>query len=191
MLPVGNVLVSDDVRDVKFVCDIARCHGGCCVAGDAGAPLEPEEIEQIMENLDAVIPYMTTNGINVVKEGGAFDYDMYGKFVTPLVDGRECAFVYFTGRIARCAIEKAFEKGESTFRKPLSCHLYPIRITRSENFEAANYHQWSVCVKALVRGAKENVPLYVFLKEPLIRCYGQQWYEELLQAIDVTKNPSH
>lgn len=192
MIPVGSSLVSDDVSDVRFVCDVARCKGACCVAGDAGAPLEPEEIELLQENLEGFMPFMTPQGLEAINQGGVFDYDMSGKFVTPLVEGRECAFAYFSGSIARCAIEKAWELGKSAFRKPVSCHLYPIRISHYNGFDAVNYHQWSVCYKALIKGKNENVPLYRFLREPLIRKYGEGWYNELIEAIaQCTKKPEH
>ncbi len=190
MIPVANTLVSNDISDVYFVCDIARCKGACCVAGDAGAPLEVEEIELLIENLDGFMPFMTPKGSEIVNQAGVYDYDISGKYVTPLVDGRECAFAYFTGGIARCAIEKAWEQGKSGFRKPVSCHLYPIRVSCYNGFDAVNYHQWSVCRKALIKGKNENVPLYRFLREPLVRKYGESWYVELDEAIaQSTKKP--
>ncbi|MDZ4205193.1 MAG: DUF3109 family protein [Bacteroidales bacterium] len=190
MIPVGATLVSDDVRDIHFSCDIARCKGACCVAGDAGAPLDLEEIEILQENLEEFMHFMTPQGIEVVNEGGVFDYDLSGKYVTPLVNGCECAFAFFTGGMARCAIEKAWEQGKSLFRKPVSCHLYPIRISQYNGFDALNYHKWSVCHKALVKGKNENMPLFRFLREPLIRRYSEEWYHELANTfLEINNKP--
>jgi len=187
MIPVRETLVSDDVAQVRFCCDLARCFGACCVAGDAGAPLEVEEIAMIQDKLDAITQFMTPAGIEAVNQHGVFDYDAAGKYVTPLIEGRECAFVFFAGKIARCAIEKAYDAGKIDFRKPVSCHLYPIRITRHNGFEAVNYHKWSICNKALLNGEMLDLPLYRFLKDSLIRKYGEEWYEELLEMIRVSK----
>lgn len=187
MISVEHTLVSDDVALVRFCCDLPRCNGACCVAGDAGAPLDIEEIHLIQEDLDKIIPYMTPGGVKTVEEQGVFDYDAAGKYVTPLIEGRECAFVYFAGKIARCAIEKAYEDRKIMIRKPVSCHLYPIRITSYQDFDALNYNKWSICSKALQKGSVMNMPLYVFLKEPLIRKYGQAWYDELVESIHLIK----
>ena len=190
MIPVGETLISDDIAQVRFCCDLPRCYGACCVAGDAGAPLEEEEIALILEHFDEISPFMTEKGIEVVEKNGVFDYDASGNYVTPLVDGRECAFVYFTGKIARCAIEKAWESEKIIFRKPVSCHLYPIRITSYNGFDAVNYHKWSICNKALDHSKKLQLPLYKFLKESLIRKYGEAWYEDLVQTIiQINKKP--
>ncbi len=183
MIPVKCDLVSDDVALVKFCCDLPLCKGACCVAGDAGAPLEIDEIHLIQENLDEIIPYMTPEGAKTVEDQGVFDYDAAGKYVTPLIGGRECAFVYFSGKIARCAIEKAYDDRKILIRKPVSCHLYPIRITSYQDFDAVNYHKWSICNKALQKGSAMNLPLYAFLKAALIRKYGQVWYNELVESI--------
>lgn len=190
MIPVGETLVSDDIASVKFCCDLPRCLGACCVAGDVGAPLEEEEIALIQDSLDAIIPFMTPKGIETVEESGVFDYDAAGNFATPLIEGRECAFVYFTGKIAHCAIEKAYDAGKIDFRKPVSCHLYPVRITKYNGFDAVNYHKWSVCSKALTKGSQLDLPLYKFLKDSLVRKYGQDWYDELLETIaQMNKKP--
>ncbi len=190
MIPVDNTLVSDDVAQIKFCCDLPRCHGACCVAGDAGAPLDEDEIALIQDGLEEIKPYMSQQGIEVVDENGVFDYDASGNYVTPLVSGRECAFVFFTGKVARCAIEKAFQDGQIDFQKPVSCHLYPVRITAYNGFDAVNYHKWSICSKALVKGKELNLPLYKFLKDSLIRKYGKDWYNELAETIEqINKKP--
>jgi hypothetical protein len=169
---------------VQFVCNVKRCLGACCVAGDAGAPLEESEISVLEDYLDKIRPYMTERGIKSVQELGVFDYDMKGDFVTPLVNGGECAFTNFHNGIAYCAIEKAYEDGKIPFQKPVSCHLYPVRITRFNKMEAVNYDKWQICKPALKNGKKIGVPLYVFLKSSLSRKYGKEWYDELVKAIE-------
>jgi len=184
MIIVGNCNISDDIRDVCFVCDVKKCLGACCVEGDAGAPLEMEEISELEDYIDEIKPYMLDSGIEVVEASGVFDYDAEGSFVTPLVNDRECAFVYFEDGIAKCAIEKAWEEKKQPFQKPVSCHLYPIRINSHEHFDALNYHKWPICKDALRKGRKLGVPMYKFLKEPLIRKYGKQWYDMLVKEIE-------
>ena len=183
MIAIDNTLISDDIRDICFVCDLEKCKGACCVEGDAGAPLEEDEISIIEDCLDEIEPYMTPDGLEVVKKSGVFDYDMFGHFVTPLVHDHECAFVYFENGIAFCAIEKAFRKGKIDFQKPVSCHLYPVRVSGHNDFSALNYHEWHICHEALRNGKKNNVPLYVFLKEPLIRKFGEDWYLQLMESV--------
>jgi len=184
MIKVKNTLVSDDLVTVKFCCDLPGCLGGCCVEGDAGAPLEEEEISLIEDELEHIIPYMTERGQGVVRKNGVFDYDIEGKFVTPLVNDAECAFTNFDNGIAWCAIERALQEGKTNLPKPVSCHLYPIRIIKKEDFEAVNYHKWSVCKPALKKGRRENLPLYIFLKDALIRYFGESWYDELILRIE-------
>jgi hypothetical protein len=184
MIAVDKTLISDDIISVKFVCDLNKCLGACCVEGDAGAPLEEDEISIIEDAIDEIKPYMVPDGIEVVEKNGVFDYDMFGHFVTPLVHDRECAFVYFKDGTVYCAIEKAFLEGKISFQKPISCHLYPIRISGYTGLEALNYHEWPICHVALKKGEVNNVPLYVFLKEALIRKYGIAWYEQLVHTIN-------
>ncbi len=176
---IGQTIVSDDLKMVSFCCDLQLCKGACCVEGDAGAPLEEEEVSLLEDQIGNIEPFMTHRGIEQLKESGVFDYDAGANLVTPLVKGRECIYVYFEDGIARCAIEKAFEQKKITFQKPLSCHLYPVRISRMKEYEAVNYHKWGICSKALERGQKEHVPLYRFLEEALTRKYGAAWYEQL------------
>lgn len=185
MISVNNILVSDDVKDICFICDLQKCKGACCVEGDAGAPLEEEEISLLEDYVEEVYPYMLPGGIETVESLGVFDYDMFGHFVTPLVHGKECAFVYFENGITRCAIEKAYQEGKIPFAKPVSCHLYPIRISGTRDFEAVNYQEWSICEDALKKGSREKVPLYVFLKDALVRKYGEAWYQQLVKLLEV------
>jgi hypothetical protein len=119
-----------------------------------------------------------------VKLNGVFDYDSFGNFVTPLVNDRACAFVFYKDGIAGCVFEKAFNDKKISFKKPVSCHLYPIRLSKYTDFEAVNYHEWHICRPALINGKENNTPLYRFLKEPLIREYGELWYKELVQKIE-------
>jgi hypothetical protein len=179
MILINNTSVSDDLYLVRFCCNLGKCLGACCVAGDAGAPLDELEISVLEDDLDRIKPYMTDRGIQTVEENGVFDYDIHGKFVTPLVNDGECAFTNFNGGIAYCAIEQAFFDNKITFRKPVSCHLYPVRITAYQDFEAVNYHKWNICKPALKKGNREGIPLYQFLKEALVRKYGPEWYQKL------------
>jgi len=159
MIAIEHTLISDDIRDVCFICDLEKCKGACCVEGDAGAPLEEEEISVMEDALDDIKPYMTEEGREVVEKGGIFDYDMFGHFVTPLVHDHECVFVYFENGIAFCAIEKAYNEGKIQFQKPVSCHLYPIRLSGYNDFSALNYHEWHICNEALKKGRINKVPL--------------------------------
>ncbi|MBP6977061.1 MAG: DUF3109 family protein [Bacteroidales bacterium] len=184
MIHIENTLISDDLAGLRFACDLSCCRGACCVEGDAGAPLEMEEISLLEDYVDQVKPFMTEQGIRTINEQGVFDYDTRGNFVTPLVNGKECAFVYFEDQVARCSIEKAFENKQVSFRKPVSCHLYPVRITTYSLYDAVNYHRWHICDNALAKGKTEGIYLYQFLKDALIRKYGAEWYEELCHSIE-------
>jgi len=176
---INNTIISEEIFTECFCCDLHLCEGMCCVEGDVGAPLEPDEISDLEDNYHIFKKYMTPEGVNKVEKDGAFDYDMEGSFVTPLLHNESCAFVFFEDNIAKCAIERAFLNGEIDFQKPISCHLYPIRVKTLPDFEALNYHRWSVCQSACVKGRNLKLPLYRFLKEPLIRRYGESWYSEL------------
>jgi len=176
---IRNILVSDDVFTKYFCCDISLCRGMCCIEGDLGAPLEPDEVSELEDNYPVFKKYMTVEGVEKVDKNGTFDYDMEGAFVTPLLPDEKCVYVCFEDNIAKCAIEKAFTNGEIDFQKPLSCHLYPIRVKILPDYEALNYHRWSICQSACDTGEKIKLPLYKFLKEPLTRRYGELWYAEL------------
>jgi hypothetical protein len=184
MIKVRNTLVSDDLAEVSFCCDLPRCLGACCVEGDAGAPLEEEEISLIEDELENIKPYMTERGKETVAKTGVFDYDAGGHFVTPLVNDAECAFTNFTDGVAWCAIERAFQEGKTELPKPISCHLYPVRILKKDDLTAVNYHKWNICKPALKKGRKENLPLYIFLKDALVRYFGESWYQELKSKIE-------
>jgi hypothetical protein len=185
LIIIDNTSISDDLYLVRFCCNPEKCRGACCVAGDAGAPLEEEEISILEDELENIKPFMTERGINAIKEFGVFDYDIHGKFVTTLINGAECAFTNFLGGIACCAIEKAYCEGKTKFRKPVSCHLYPVRITKYDHFDAVNYQKWNICKPALKLGNKEGIPLYKFLQPALVRKYGQKWYNRLVKVLSV------
>lgn len=184
MISIDNTLISDEFRDARFCCDVTKCLGACCVEGDAGAPLEEEEISIIEDHIDDIKPFMTQGGIDVIEVNGVFDYDTDGSYVTPLVRDRDCAFVYYENKIARCAIEKAHEEGKLDFKKPVSCHLYPVRVSKHKGFDAVNYHQWYICQPAKTYGKNQGIYLYQFLKEPLIRKFGEDWYNKLVAEIE-------
>lgn len=179
MIAIDNTIVSEHLLEKKFVCDLNACKGECCVAGDSGAPLDEEEIKILESILDKVKPYIPADGWKAIKKQGVSVIDDDGDFTTPLVKGKHCAFTYFEEGIAKCSIEKAYYNGEVSFKKPISCHLYPVRITKYKTYDAVNYHKWEVCKPACVCGAKLDVPVYKFLREPLIRKYGEDWYKKL------------
>lgn len=184
MIIVDDILLSDEFKDARFCCHVKKCLGACCVEGDAGAPLEEEEIALIEDSLEHIKPFMLDAGIEIVESRGVFDYDTTGEYVTPLIRDKDCAFVYYEGKIARCAIEKAHEEGKIEFQKPVSCHLYPVRISKGKQFEALNYHKWYICQPARTFGKKNGIRLYKFLANALIRKYGQSWYDKLVDAIE-------
>ena len=189
MIAIDNTIISEHLLEKKFVCDLNACKGECCVAGDSGAPLDEEEIKILESILDKVKPYIPADGWKAIKKQGVSVIDDDGDFTTPLVKGKHCAFTYFEEGIAKCSIEKAYYNGEVTFKKPISCHLYPVRITKYKTYDAVNYHKWEVCKPACVCGAKLDVPVYKFLREPLIRKYGEDWYKKLELANELKAKP--
>lgn len=183
MIQVEDVLLSEALFDNYFVCDLAACKGACCVEGDAGAPLEIDEIDKIEANLDQILPFLTEKGRETIKKQGVFEVEVDGEYVTPLNNGKECAFTIFDKNgIAKCGIEAAYRDGKSDFKKPSSCHLYPIRITKLKHYEALNYHEWGICKPACECGSKLKVKVYQFLKEPLINKYGVEWFQQLVEV---------
>lgn len=179
MIQIENTIVSFDIFEKKFACDYAICKGICCIEGDSGAPLKESEKEEIARNYEGFKPYMKEEGIKAIEKQGFTVVDSDGDLVTPLINGVECAYSINEEGGCWCAIEKAWTKGESSYRKPISCHLYPIRVTYYEDFDALNYHKWDVCKCARQRGYKENIPVYRFLKDALITAYGEEWYAQL------------
>jgi hypothetical protein len=186
MMKVGDILVSDDIKEVEFVCHLEKCKGACCVEGDLGAPLEESELATMKKIQEQVRPYLTADGINAIEDQGAYILDEDGDYSTPTIGGKECAYAHYDHQgILKCGIEQAYRDGKISFRKPISCHLYPIRITKKKDLEAVNYHQWSICTAACAYGKSLQVPLYKFLKDPLVRKYGEAWYDLLVRQIEV------
>jgi hypothetical protein len=181
MLVIDNTLISDEVLEKHFVCDLNACKGACCVKGDYGAPLEDDELEQLDKVYEKVKPYMTPAGIEAVEKQGKYLLYEKKEWVTPLIKGKECAYTFFDeAGVAKCAIEKAYYDGKVKWKKPISCHLYPIRITKQRNgLEALNYDKWSICKAACKLGDSLKVPVYKFLKDSLTRKYGKEWYKQL------------
>lgn len=180
MIEVQNTLVHDDVISENFVCNLNKCKGICCVEGDSGAPLEKQE-EQILADIYPKIKHLLApKGIEAVEKYGTSVVDVDGDLTTPCVDGnKECAYVTFENGITKCAIEKAYEEGIVDWKKPISCHLYPIRVTHYPEFDVLHYDRWSICKDACTFGNQLKVPVYQFLKNPLIRKYGEDWYNDL------------
>ena len=184
MISVGNTLLSDDVAESYFVCDLKNCKGACCVEGELGAPLEMDELKELEKIYDQVEPYLSSEGKKAIKDQGTYIFDSEGEYSTPTIGGKECAYsVYDEDGVLKCGIEKAYRDGKTTFQKPISCHLYPLRITTYESYDAINYHHWHICDPACSLGDQLKIPLYKFLKEPLIRKYGKKWYDELEKEI--------
>jgi hypothetical protein len=180
LVEVKDKVVSTQIFERKFVCDLNACKGACCVEGDAGAPLTFEEVDLLEESLQAIKPYMRPEGIAAVEKTGVFYMDDDNEPVTTLVNGAECAFVFFDEQgITKCAVEQAFLDGKTDFKKPISCHLYPIRVKKYTEFEALAYDEWQICAPACACGEKLDVPVFRFLKEPLIRAYGEEFFKEL------------
>ena len=185
MFQIENALVSLDVIEEHFICDLSKCKGFCCVDGDSGAPLKKEELPELERALPHVWNDLSPEAQAVINKQGVAYIDTDGEIVTSIVNGKDCVFTcYDKEGICKCAIEKAYRNGKVSFYKPISCHLYPIRITDYDSFSAVNYHRWKICKAAEVLGRKENVPVYKFLKEPLIRRFGENWYKQLEEVAD-------
>lgn len=190
VLQIEDTVVSFDVFERYFSCDLSSCLGGCCVEGDAGAPLEDGEKEMIEKILPEVWEDLLPAAQQIIREQGVAYIDEEGDLVTSIVNGKDCAFTYYEpGGMCKCAIEKAYREGRISFYKPVSCHLYPIRVTRYDHFSAVNYHKWKICKAARALGLKEEIKVYQYLKEPLIRKFGASWYEQLEIAARELESP--
>ena len=180
MIKIGDTLISDDVLEEFFVCDIEKCKGACCVEGDLGAPLEENELDELKQNFNGIAPYLTEEGLREIEKQGLYVFDFEGDYSTPTIKGKECAYaIYDEKGILKCGIELAFENGKSDFSKPISCHLYPARISHNSTNIAVNYDQWHICNPACILGHELKVPVYRFLKDALVRKFGKAWYNQL------------
>jgi len=180
IIEIGDKLVSTEIFEKEFVCNLGACKGICCVKGDDGAPLTMEEVNLIEDHIDQIKPYMTPEGIEQVDARGVFYMDRENEPVTALNKGKECSFVtQGEDGIYKCSIEQAYREEAITFNKPLSCHLYPIRVKNYRSFKSLNYDRWPICKDACTLGENLKVPVYKFLKEPLTRAFGAPFYEEL------------
>ena len=180
MFQLGKTIVSADLLDKEFVCNLGACKGECCIAGQAGAPLTEEETKILDEIYTKVAPHLRDEGRKAIEQQGRWITSPADELETPLVNGAECAYVTFKeGGIASCGIEDAYNAGHVDFRKPISCHLYPVRVTDYSEFAAVNYHRWPICDTACSLGEQLKVPVYKFVKEALIRKFGQDWFDGL------------
>ena len=180
LVEIQDKIISTQIFDKQFVCDLSACKGACCIEGDGGAPVTQEEVQIIEQNLTKILPYMRPEGIAAVSASGVVYEDADFEPATTLVNDKECAFVYFDQtKTAKCAIEKAHREGNIDFIKPISCHLYPIRTKKFSEYTALNYEKWDICAPACACGEKLEVPVFKFLKEPLIRAFGPEFYKEL------------
>lgn len=185
MLQIGNVLASLDIVQRFFCCNLDKCLGECCIEGDAGAPITTEEYDKLKEILPIVWDDLLPTAQEVVEQQGVGYVDSEGDLVTSIVDGRNCVFTcYGPNGLCQCAIEKAFREGKTDFQKPVSCHLYPARVTDYPTFSAINYHRWKICKAAETLGRQKGIRLYQFLEAPLTRRFGKDWYDEFKTACE-------
>lgn len=183
MIQIQNTILSDEIFTECFVCDLCQCKGECCVDGESGAPLLHEEYLQIKEILPQIWDELSEQAQRLILQKDIAYVDTDGELVTSIINGEECVFTYFDEHgVCKCVIDKAFREGRIDVQKPVSCHLYPIRLQEYKDFTAVNYHRWSVCRPAVQLGNKEKVKIYQFLKEPLIRRFGKAWYDEVCEA---------
>lgn len=188
MLHIQDTLISLDLIEQSFCCDLAGCKGSCCVEGDSGAPLEEGEEDALKNVLPLIWDDVSPEAKVIIEQQGVATTDREGERVTSLVGGKDCVFTCYDEKgICYCAVEKAWREGKSAFIKPISCHLYPVRVKQYPNYRAVNYQEWSICAPGKLLGRKRGLPLYHFLKEPLIRKFGQAWYDELCQAARLYK----
>lgn len=192
MIQIDDTIISMDCLSEKFCCDLEACKGACCIEGDAGAPVELDEVAELEEALPAVWNDLSASAQSIIDRQGVVYTDPDGDLVTSIVNGKDCVFTCYDAQgNCFCALEKAYREGRSKFYKPASCHLYPIRLKKIGDMTALNYHRWDVCRMAVVKGKQLNLPVYRFLKEPLIRRFGEAWYEELEKAVEELKEQGY
>jgi len=182
MIQIKDKIVSFDIFEKNFCCNLNVCKGNCCVAGDSGAPIEPDEQKAIEEALPHIKNYLSKEAIEIINKNGISYEDNDGDIVTTLNNGKECVFTVFENGIAFCAIEKCFQDSLCSIQKPVSCHLYPIRLKNYKSFTAVNFDSWKICSSAITKGNEVNLPVYKFNKTALIRKFGEEWYKELCIA---------
>lgn len=188
MFQLGKTIVSEEILERDFVCNLSACKGNCCIDGDAGAPLSEEETKIMEEIYPKVKPYLRPEGIAAIEAQGTWVKGEDGDFETTLIEGKDCAYVIFDGATALCGIEQAYNEGVVSWKKPVSCHLYPIRVKDFSEFTAVNYDKWDICNDACTLGKELQVPVYKFVKEALVRRFGEDWYLELEKvALDLKK----
>ncbi|MDG1805216.1 DUF3109 family protein [Flavicella sp.] len=191
MFQLGKTIVSEDIIEKDFVCNLSACKGECCVAGDAGAPLEESELQIMKDIYKDVKPFLREEGIKAIEEQGVYTTNDYGEHETTLIDGADCAYVIFDDKnTALCGIEEAYNSGLISWKKPVSCHLYPIRVREYSEFSGVNYDKWEICDDACSLGQELQVPVYKFVKQALIRKFGEDWYAELEKVAEGLKNKS-
>lgn len=189
MIEIDGKIIATDLLTEEFCCDLSVCKGECCVEGDSGAPLDIEEVDLLEQEWENYKPYMTPEGVEEVERQGFMVVDVDGDYTTPLVDGAQCAYAFKENGITFCAIERAYREGKTTFLKPISCHLYPIRVKRfSTGDYGLNLHRWNICKCAFECGKKNGVKLYRALREPIVRAFGEDFYEQLCQAALYVEN---
>ena len=180
MFQLKKTIVSEEILDKEFVCNLNACKGACCVNGDAGAPLEKEELVILEEILPILKSYLRKEGLQAIEEQGPYTTDELGEHETTLINGADCAYVIYDDKnVALCGIEEAYNQGEVSWKKPVSCHLYPVRVKDYSEFSSVNYERWNICDDACTLGKELQVPIYKFVKEALIRKFGEDWYSEL------------
>lgn len=180
MFQIGKTIVSEEIIDKDFVCNLSACKGACCIDGDAGAPLEKEETKILEDIYPKVKPFLRQEGIDVIEKEGTWITNDFGELETPLINNADCAYVIFDeNKTALCAIEEAYNQGVIDWKKPVSCHLYPIRVRDYTEFSAVNYDKWEICDDACSLGKELQVPVYKFVKQALVRKFGEDWYAEL------------
>lgn len=187
MFQLNKTIISEEILENEFVCNLSACKGACCVDGDAGAPLTQEETQILVDIYPKVKPFLRPEGIQAIEEQGAFVIGTDGEYETTLIEGKDCAYVIFDGQTALCGIEQAYNEGIVDWKKPVSCHLYPIRVKEYTDFAAVNYHKWHICSDACALGKELQVPIYKFVKEALVRKFGEQWYQELEKVAEEMK----
>jgi hypothetical protein len=183
MIAIGDALVSEDVFDELFACDLSKCKGACCVEGESGAPLTEAELEKIEGVFETIRPHLRPEALEVIDQVGLYEVDTDGGFVTPIIGGRECVYATFDANgTVKCSFEQAWRRGETDWMKPISCHLYPIRTKELTDFTALNVHHWTICDGARTCGASSNITVLEFCKSALVRRFGGNWYDEAMEV---------